>query len=494
MMIRVSCVSVDLINADKPPAALAFLAGACEQVGAEYHAISLNSEFLKCLSADDYNQIYKNIKLNKLSEFNTAIDPIISSIIDRIQEFRSEHLLVSLFSWAQFELAEFLLSRIRQSDYQGSIIAGGPGVGPVNFESISNGRRLAQKGLIDFYCLGEGDRILPLYLMGNTKQIGLNSRRSLSDTWVPQIDDLEESYLVPSYKKIDTVGYKNLEAKSETVYSLSTSRGCVRRCTFCDVGKSWPKFRFRSGAMVAKEVLKHHTDVGAVHFTIVDSLINGSLKAFKDFNEAMVSLKKTNPTLSDFSYNGMFIVRDKKSHPEDFFALMKDAGCDSLAIGVETGSDRLRFEMDKKFTNDDLDHHLEMCQKYGIRNTFLTFVGYPTETRQDFEQTLEMLHRYQKYLIDDTIIGINHSGVFNIIPHTPVYDQREDLGIELARDNHRSLAWHNTKNPELTVKERILRDLVFRRTALELRYPIPYSERYLEYLKDLDQSFVPESD
>lgn len=493
-MIRVSCVSVDLINADKPPAALAYLAGACEKVGAEYHAISLNSEFLKNLTTDDYNEIYKNIKLSRMSEFHAAIHPIISSVIDRIRTFDSQHLLVSVFSWAQFELAEFFLSMVRESGYQGSIMAGGPGIGPVNFETVSNGRRLAQKGLLDFYCLGEGDRLLPLYLMGDIQQLGLNSSRSLSDTWVPQIDDLDQAYLVPSYKKIETSFYKNLEAKKDTVYSLSTSRGCVRRCKFCDVGKSWPKFRFRSGENVAQEVLQHHVDIGAVHFTIVDSLINGSLKTFKDFNECMIKLKKQHDTLADFSYNGMFIVRDKKSHPADFFRLMKEAGCESLAIGVETGSDRLRFEMDKKFTNDDLDHHLEMCQKYGIRNTFLTFVGYPTETADDFQQTLAMLRRYQKYLIDDTIIGINHSGIFNIIPHTPIYDQREHLGIELAEDRHRSLAWHNTNNPALTVKERVLRDLEFRRTALELRYPIPYSERYLEYLKDIDPSFMPESD
>jgi len=288
--------------------------------------------------------------------------------------------------------------------------------------------------------------------------------------------------------------YKNLENKSKPVYSISTSRGCVRKCAFCDVGKSWPKFRFRSGQSVAKEILKHHHDVGAIHFTIVDSLINGSLKSFKDFNIQMISFKNQYPSLEEFSYNGMFIVRDRKSHPEDFFKMMKDAGCESLAIGVETGSDRLRFEMNKKFTNSDLDHHLEMCQKYGIRNNFLTFVGYPTETDKDFEQTLEMLYRYQKYLIDDTIIGINHSGVFSMHFHTPIYDQREDLGIELDKDTNRSLGWTNINNPELTIKKRVLRDLLFRQTALELRYPIPYSQRYLEYLKEIDKSFMPISD
>jgi hypothetical protein len=123
------------------------------------------------------------------------------------------------------------------------------------------------------------------------------------------------------------------------------------------------------------------------------------------------------------------------------------------------------------------------------------FVGYPTETQSDFELTLRMLDRYQHYLIDQTIIGINHSGVFTIIPDTPVYNHREELGIEIAEHQESSdLQWTNVNNPELTIKERILRDLKFREHALNLRYPIPYATRYLEYLKHIDRDFLPRAD
>jgi len=194
-------------------------------------------------------------------------------------------------------------------------------------------------------------------------------------------------------------------------------------------------------------------EVGAVNFTIVDSLINGNLKSFKEFNRGMIELKNKIPTLKDFSYNGMFIVRDSKSHSAELFKIMKDAGCESLAIGVETGSDRLRYEMNKKFTNADLDYHLEQCEKVGIRNAFLTFVGYPTETDEDFAQSLHMLERYQKYLVNDTIIGINHSGTFSLLPDTPVYDERESMNIVLHNDiENIKLSWTNKNNPTLTVR------------------------------------------
>lgn len=488
MINNVYCVAIDLINADKPPASLAFLAGACEITGKTYETLSLNVELLSNLDTENYNQIYSALKLQKLENQQAVLLPLLKRMVDKICDFNPDCVLISVFSYLQAPLAVAFFQQIRASNFQGHVVVGGPGVAHVNLSGKTNGRAWLEQDLIDSYCLGEGDEVLIQYLQGKRHVIGLNSNKALPENWVPQLTDLDQSAIIPSYKKVATSTYKNLENKSAPIFSISTSRGCVRRCTFCDVGVKWPKFRYRSGAHVAKEILKHHLDVGAVHFTIVDSLINGSLKSFRDFNLEMIKLKNQYPALADFSYNGMFIVRDAQSHPDSYFRIMKEAGCESLALGVETGSDRLRTQMDKKFSIADLDHHLEMCQKYKIGNVFMLFVGYPTETREDFEQTLRMLERYQKYLIDNTIIGINHTGVFAMLPDTPVFFQRDDLGIEIHSDmEDLHLSWSNNKNPDLTIKERIMRDLKLRETALALRYPIPYATRYLEYIKNIDQ-------
>lgn len=493
MINRVSCVSIDLINADKPPASLAFLAGACEQTNKNYHCISLNSYFVSNLSQEDYISIYTSLKLDN-TDFLLVVNPLLNSIVNEIKNFNPDIILVSVFSYMQYSLAVNFLKTVRKLLPDIKILAGGPGVG-IGLDNISNGSKFLKQDLVDYYCLGEGDEVLLEFLQGNQDLLGINSKKYNTESWVPQIDDLDSKYVVPSYQNIPLHNYHNLENKSSAVFSLSTSRGCVRDCSFCDVGATWKKFRFRSGYNVAQEVLKHHREVGAVHFTIVDSLINGSLKSFADFNQEMIKVKQEHPTLDKFSYNGMFIVRDRSTHKEDLFRLMKQAGCESLAIGVETGSDRLRADMNKKFTNEDLDYHLEMSDKYGIRNNLFMFVGYPTETDEDFEQSLNMLDRYQKYLINDTIIGISHSGVFSILPNTPVYHQSQELGLALIHsfDDSR-LNWINVKNPNLTVKKRIERDLALRQRALDLRYPIPYANRYLEYLKKIESNTVPISD
>lgn len=493
MIQKASCIAIDLINADKPPASLAFLAGACEQAKVDYQCISVNSILLEELTQDNYISVYTSLKLNN-GDFLSIVTPIISRIVKQIKEYNPDVILVSVFSYMQYTLTVEFLKILRKQLPDKEILAGGPGI-HTGLDNKTNGQKLLTANLIDYYCLGEGDEVLLDFLAGNRDILGINGHKHSHESWVPQIDDLENKYVVPSYRQISMHKYYNLENKNSTVLSLSTSRGCVRSCSFCDVADTWKKFRFRSGQAVANEILKHHHDVGAVNFTIVDSLINGSLKSFQDFNLAMIKLKDKHPGLAEFSYNGMFIVRDRKTHTEELFKIMQAAGCESLQIGVETGSDRLRVDMNKKFTNLDLDHHLEMCDKYRIRNNLLMFVGYPTETDDDFNQTLTMLVRYQKYLINDTIIGINHSGVFGILPNTPIYNNAHDLGIEThySLDDTR-LNWINTKNPSLTVKKRIERDLALRQQAIDLRYPIAYADRYLEYLKKIENGIIPLSE
>lgn len=493
---KVFCLSVDIVNADKPTASLAFLAGVCESANVDYDCLSFNAEMLKNLSRNQYQSLYEAIKLGNEKQWFESIEPIVNGLISRIENYSPNVVLASFFSYMQFNLGKHLLERIKKKIPNLTILAGGPGIHTVMIDGgKTNGALLCEQEIIDYYVLGEGDEILLNFLQGQRNLLGLNSKDSKFETWVPQIDHLDEKFVVPSYKKIDFSVYQNIESKQKGVITINTSRGCVRACTFCDVANTWPKFRFRSGAKIAQEVLQHWQDTGIANFYISDSLINGSLKSFRDFNNEMIKLKQQHSELSDFSYNGMFIVRDKKSHDEELFASMAEAGCESLAIGVETGSDRLRAAMAKKFTNQDLDWHLEMCQKYKIRNFLLMFTGHYRETEEDFQQSLDLLTRYQKYLIDDTISGINFSGAYMLIPGTPDWNDREDAGVEIvSHDNDIRINWINKNNPSLTVKERILRDLRFREHAAKLRYGLPYTRRYLDYLKHVDAGFVPVSD
>ena len=51
---KLACVAIDLVNPDKPAASLAFLAGVCEKVGADYQVLSINEKLLRSLDRREY--------------------------------------------------------------------------------------------------------------------------------------------------------------------------------------------------------------------------------------------------------------------------------------------------------------------------------------------------------------------------------------------------------------------------------------------------------
>jgi hypothetical protein len=78
---------------------------------------------------------------------------------------------------------------------------------------------------------------------------------------------------------------------------------------------------------------------------------------------------------------------------EEDFALMKQSNVNELDIGLESFSESVRWHMGKKFTDDDLWWNLEMMHKYDIHYTLLMITGYPTETLEDHQHTLESIRR-----------------------------------------------------------------------------------------------------
>lgn len=470
-----------------PPAGLAFMAGVCEKVGIEYCALDLNVDFLKYTNQDTWDQIFLHINLGKSfaelpEHLMEQVDLFLDHVTDNIQKYSPDCVAITLLSYVQQQWARRFLQKLK-AKFTGPVIAGGPGVCVSSVRKKHSdstfGQDLVLENLLDYYVLGEGDFILEEFFLGNRDLLGLNHKNS-HNSWQPQLDNLDK-YATPSYKKINFDGY-NIHDDKKYRISITGSRGCVRRCSFCDVGAIWKKYRFRSGENVANEIIKHHNDTGITNFWFTDSLINGSLKQFNDLMHRLIEYKQTVASLSDLGYTGQFIVRPKTDHPEKMFKLMKESGCKQILIGIESGSEQVRDHMGKKFSNDDIDWHFKMCEKYNIRNWILLITGYPTETENDHQQTLDMLIKNQKYIINHTILGLNLQYLMSILPNTPIEAMMPSLGIHFVDNSHGSyINWLSDSNQELTLSRRYQRFAEIAELALKLRYNLP--KEILYFLK-----------
>jgi hypothetical protein len=112
-----------------------------------------------------------------------------------------------------------------------------------------------------------------------------------------------------------------------------------------------------------------------------------------------------------------------------------------------------------------------MCEKYNIKNHVLMFTAYPTETIEDHNETVQFLIDNQKYIINDTIIGINMNSPLVIYKNTPLDRMSSELGIHISDMEYLNVAnWVTTQNPELTIKERWRRYLELVKMTVQLRY------------------------
>ena len=145
------------------------------------------------------------------------------------------------------------------------------------------------------------------------------------------------------------------------------------------------------------------------------------------------------------------------------FKKMKDAGCDWLYFGVESGSDRVLEAMNKKHRAADTLSVLRAAKESGIKAQANFMFGYPAERKEDHELTLRHLEKIRPYI--ESILA---SQSFCTLEKKTVMSERfADFGIA---DGSHHLYWSSLDGRN-NYMERFRRYEEFCRLAIELGFP-----------------------
>ncbi len=168
--------------------------------------------------------------------------------------------------------------------------------------------------------------------------------------------------------------------------------GCNNFCTYCVVPYVRGRERSRTPDEIIKEA-KQMISLGIKDITLLGQNVNSYGKGC-DFNMDFADLIREINALE-----GEFIIRFMTSHPKDctekLLLAMRDCQKVSkhLHLPFQSGSSRILKQMNRYY---DRQQYLELVKKAKelIPNISLTsdvIVGFPGETREDFEQTVSLI-------------------------------------------------------------------------------------------------------
>lgn len=476
-------VTLPLIETMYPLPAYAALKPVINRCGLDCELFDFNLELRDNCTDDEFAEINAWCMFAR----GNITDPVKAkflAVFDRyFGNFDPQWLALSVFSFYSARPAALLLEHLAQQRRDYKIVLGGNGCTSrlEQFQHKEFGVWCLDQKLCDFVIFSEGEMALQSLLQGHCDYPGINNSTNFEQ--IKNLDQLD----YPDYSGIDWSRYYDPRIM------ITGSRGCVRHCTFCDIGLSWPKFSYRSAEKIVEEMRIMVHEHGIIKFEFTDSLINGSIKNFNRFNELLIDLKARDPAMQDVTYKGQFICRNQNSQDQHMYELMHHAGCQQITVGIESFSERVRYHMKKKFSDADIDHHFEQCGRWRIPNILLLIVGYPTETQQDHEANLRALYRYKKYSDMGIIFMARWGLTMHLFEGTPISDMREELGINIVdMGQHDSVFnWVSSANAGLDLSERISRRLEIHETSMKLGYAMPNCRKELTTLLTISGTIQP---
>ncbi len=267
---------------------------------------------------------------------------------------------------------------------------------------------------VDCIIRGEGERPLVQFLAGTAKRQDIAGLTWLADGQVVKNptcceDDLD-ALGTPDFSDLDLRAYYC----PRPVLPLLTSRGCYwRRCAFCvHYQSAGQTYRLRSVAQVVEE-LKRHVDRGIQHFSLVDEMISPA--RFSQLAAAIIAAR-----LKVYYYA---MAKPVKQFDRELLDKLHQSGCRYLMWGLESGSQRILDLMDKGTRVDEIGEVLQAAGQARIKNHVFVMVGFPTETRQEFQATLDLLDRHK------AVIASVHRGIFYLEKGSRVFDCPEKYAI-----------------------------------------------------------------
>lgn len=408
-------------NISQPPMGISYIASYLMARGLEvkvsdfsielYHSLSQDKKFIMDSGAFHINWI-------NTDSYNKYVQEIISPFILRyaIQILKSKASIIGFSVLSTNILPTLDLIRIlKAKDPNLTIILGGPLV--TRYEGAP--WVIEQEG-IDFIIPDEGEEsCYELVQALIDKKDDFSDIKGLIYKKDGVVIDTGKRELIANINEIPYPNYQffPLDKYKDYKIPLLGSRGCIFKCSFCSETILWKRYRFRSADNIVDEMKHHIKKYENRYFYIVDSLINGNMKELVKMCEQIIKEGL------QVRWGGKASIRIQMT--TEVLALMAKAGCVDLQYGIESGSPKVVRDMRKGFTIPIAKKVLQETYNAGIFTSCFFLVGFPTESKENYQETKDFLSEIESY-IHEIIPGYG----MGLQPGSEVFEDPEKFGIK----------------------------------------------------------------
>lgn len=243
----------------------------------------------------------------------------------------------------------------------------------------------------------------------------------------PFLRDLDRLPL-PAWDLVDMEGYLSRWQKrtGERRAAVLTSRGCPFDCSWCSKPTFGRSFRQQSPGRVIAELralkkiyridyVRFCDDVFGIHRPWLETLLDGMVREHLDLKfECLARVDLLKP---------------------DLLEGMRAAGLARVYVGVESGSQKMLDQMNRGTKLAQIVRAAESLRRANVRQFWFLMLGYPGETLEDIEATLQLFRRFspEEYSVSIAVP----------VPGTRFYDTVRDrlLGRTAKKAGGRTLLY-----------------------------------------------------
>ncbi|MEW6469567.1 MAG: radical SAM protein [Bacteroidota bacterium] len=214
---------------------------------------------------------------------------------------------------------------------------------------------------------------------------------------------------LPAWDLIDIEPYRKTWQRHNGYFSLNfvTTRGCPFKCNWCAKPIYGNRYNSHSPAYVVRALKQLVDKYRPDHFWFSDDIFGLKPKWIGEF-ASLVRQEKLGIRFKIQSRVDLLLE-------DDNIAALARAGCETVWVGAESGSQKILDAMEKGTKTEQIYRATALLKKHGIRPAFFIQFGYPGETLEDIDQTMRML---KELLPDDIGISVSYP-----LPGTGFYER-----------------------------------------------------------------------